>query len=841
MRVARFASFRHVRPVCAQADYWTLDLYGVRSNSSTSTSCSARLCSFWTTLPTSWGTGRRCRGGQATLRWCIDLRLGFLARIRHSSCVRLCLSASSVKHWFQYRCERKLVYETMDREARAAIPIAERTESAPWAEVGVEYEREVVAAYAAEAGVRMLWPRAGRSDLGEEMSLGFLRGVGGYTVAHQLALTGTLALRQHLGLESVDVDFRRGFVDLVLVTEVHGRRRFRLVDVKSTHEALSFHKLQVAWYAWMLRGVLEENGIEGEVDREAEIWHRPKAGGGPPCERTVFWLRSYESIVLDWTGRELRGALKRTVRPGKDDTQFHVYFKCEQCRFLPHCERAISDDLAPAQWDVSAVAGLSHTSKASLRWLGIRTVGDFARERARVLSRDVTDWSLSTSGAELVARADALLRQEVRRMPGRVTLRMPPCAEVKVFLVADKDPMTGRLATLAARVIEGEVERWTEIRTISSLAEEAIAIREVLAPAVATLRAVDARNRGGAASILHIYVYEPAESRDLAEAMARHLGDPEILRTVLELVRMFPSEQTLPEPEYRGHHHLPSCALRSVLEDLYAIPAKVSYDLANVSRSLAALRDGPRDGYAPAEAFARPFSSRLALSQCRDLEEGRAERGAIEQDVAARLSAMVGLATWLEKTNARTQESDRFLRLDKKPFRLHALTDPLRAPDLDVLRAQSLLASRAGLMEALERLAEPVDRRRARRACIADLRLLDFREGPRSHWLIFEAPGGSHDAELRPGDLMLLLTHGHPDHLLDPALWSDVRVELADAGSGGPRKLALRITARTFESKTFQTLWARRTEPWILDKGFADYNTDRLQKFFSDLDAGADS
>jgi serine/threonine protein kinase len=45
---------------------------------------------------------------------------------------------------------------------------------------------------------------------------------------------------------------------------------------------------------------------------------------------------------------------------------------------LPHCSRTVADDLPHDAWDVSAVAGLSQTSKPTLVQLGIRTVGALA-------------------------------------------------------------------------------------------------------------------------------------------------------------------------------------------------------------------------------------------------------------------------------------------------------------------------------------------------------------------------------------------------------------------------------------------------------------------------------
>ena len=92
---------------------------------------------------------------------------------------------------------------------------------------------------------------------------------------------------------------------------------------------------------------------------------------------------------------------------------------------------------------------------------------------------------------------------------------------------------------------------------------------------------------------------------------------------LLHLVRLFPPEDIVPEPEFRGAHHLPATAVRTVIEQLYALPTQVSYDLRQVSHALAAV-GAIADPYVPQKAFERPFSSLLSIEVIRGLREGRA-------------------------------------------------------------------------------------------------------------------------------------------------------------------------------------------------------------------------
>ncbi|WP_437723734.1 hypothetical protein [Sorangium sp. So ce861] len=746
--------------------------------------------------------------------------------------MKLSLSASAIKNWFQYRCERKLVYETIDQRLRKTIPILEQTLPAPWADFGREYEGEVVSAYAKVSGVRLLAPPSGESDLGERMSLEFLQGSTGTTAAYQLVLTGTSALRRDLGLEGMDIEFRRGIVDLLLAQQVGGRRVLRLVDIKSTHAALPFHKMQLAWYGWMLRGVLEQNAVDASVDVIGEIWHRSAGVPAEPWKVSAFPLRSYEAVIQDFARRELREAVARTVHPERDDTRFHIYFKCEQCSYLLHCGMAIADALPPRQLDVSAVPGMSQQSKSTLRRMQITTVGALIDGRGQVLQPTVADWRLSTHGREIVERAAAIVAGAPHHVPGRVTLRMPPKTHVQIHLVADRDPMAARLATVGASVIEEGTEIARVIRLVARAEDEAGALLKALGVVRDALRRAHEANVRGAANVAHVFVFEPAESADLAEALGRNLHDPRIVSELIELVRIFPPDFVVPEPSYRGYHHLPASALRSVVEELFALPARVSYDLARVSAALATSRPAPKDPYVPAREFARPFSSRLSLARCREIAEGGVDQKPIVDDVGARLSAMAGLVAWLEATDAALAPPDRFLRLKKAPFKLHATVDPLNAPSLEILRAQALLEKHTGLVATLHELAQPVERRRSRLSSIGPMRLVkqDMGKGG-GVWFLFKKPAEAIDADIAPGDFMLLLSDGHPDRVLDPSIWNQLSVKLHPP-KDDPSLLFLTMGRKVFESPVFQECLARLgNDGWILDRGYFDVNSERLATF----------
>jgi hypothetical protein len=87
--------------------------------------------------------------------------------------VSLYLSASTVKSWFQYRCPRKTRYQTLSRKERSAIPILRDLVTPPWAMLGNQFERQVVARLETETAV--LRPAFGEDCLSQTLSVAFLR------------------------------------------------------------------------------------------------------------------------------------------------------------------------------------------------------------------------------------------------------------------------------------------------------------------------------------------------------------------------------------------------------------------------------------------------------------------------------------------------------------------------------------------------------------------------------------------------------------------------------------------------------------------------------------------
>lgn len=755
-------------------------------------------------------------------------------------------SGSTIKSWFQYRCERKTRYELFTDDELNAVPVVKVVKRKAWADEGVEYENRVVAKLGRDHHV--LLPTRRRDPLEEKLTAAFLRGTSPARYAAQANLTprGTPGF-----LAGTDLALKRNLPDLIrrAPKEVGGAPVFTVIDVKATRRATAFHKTQVAFYVRVLEALLAEMGlpVASSLDDHGEIWRIPDDGfaSGEDWFVERFALPPYLRLVDDFCVNILPGIAKKVVSPNYDETFFHLYFKCEQCDFIDHCLKSISAE-SPGDWDVSAAPGLTHEGKRSLHKLHIRSVSALSEASGLAARRDI-GWSLSRRAPLLVGRARALVSGDVIRTPEEHTFLMPPRADVVFLVSVDHDPVDDRIAAIGYRKVEGGriVRERIEVPQSSSLDDEAAAIIQVLAALIEDLGALDRTNAGLPESEgvhAHIFFYEPAEATSLQRAIGRHLDHEMIRNGLLHLVRLFPPEDVVPEPEFRGMHHLPATAVRSVVEQLFALPVSVSHDLRQVSQALTKVGGGP--AYSPDAGFYRQFSSLLSIDVIRPIREGDADAlpiEAVRNDVSKRLGALQGVVSWLFAQSAAAEAAGGkpLLRLAKKPFRFHATFDPLDAVDLDVLVACELLENRTGLLEALINLAQPSDRRRDAGRSLARLKLRHHEVKGGMAYLVFDVPEASRAAELGPGSFSLILTDDDPDLRLDMSNWPQCSCRILAPSANHPDRpdrVAVSMPKSTYQGPVMQSLLRDTPEGgWHIDQAFGDVNTARAAAFLSNL------
>lgn len=753
----------------------------------------------------------------------------------------LSFTASIIKSWFQYRCERQVVYDAMPRTDLEQIPDLKPVVQSEWSKLGVNYEDQVIEAMRQRDPTQVLGPPHGEKALPEKLALAFLRRQRREEMAYQVRLRTSRWLRDTLRL-SDGISLTEGRADLVKVeSDETGHPVFRIVDIKATQAPTLFHRTQIAFYSLMLRGWLYEAQLPGTASEKAEIWHFPAGKSEGEPIKSEFALRGYEAMVIDFFHRNAPKFLERTVDAGRDDTFFHIYFKCEACKYLKYCERAISGG-QPSSWDVSAVPGMSHESKATLLKSGLSSVGQLATSGVSGLKSQ--SWALGQRAEMLRARAKSLLDNRCEVHENRYSLLMPPRVDLAIFLVVDTDPAEGNLLSIGCLIkCRDEQKFHISVLPKSDDRAESAALIDVLSQVVQALTWADAHNQDQPQEPIHahIFVYEPSEAADLQRALGRHLDHPSLRKGLLHLVRIFPPEQVVPEPEYKGAQHLPATALRTIVEQLLSLPVRVTHDLRQVTQALAAASPPLTDPYVPDPKLERRFSSRLSVDAGRQLRSQEIAPELIEHDVTLRLRAMAGLENWLISANSRAREP--FLRLKKAPFRFQETIDPLHADDLDILLAQQLLESRAALLSCLMTLAQPSAQRIARNNCYGNLRLEKHGSSQYGHWMHFKIPPESAACELSNADLDLILTRDEADVRLDPGRWSAHRVRIAPRDPKyGRDSLLVNVHHGVFKSASFQAMMRRaEAADWHIDQIHVDRTTERLVAFLRYISEGEDS
>ena len=290
---------------------------------------------------------------------------------------------------------------------------------------------------------------------------------------------------------------RRSFADLIRREVTSNGPCFRVIDIKATRSARAFHKTQVAFYALLLRTILSEIGNAGSVDPQGEVWRIPDDGNAEDDAWVIeeFALAPFLRLVEDFCGTTLPTIASKVVAPGRDETFFHVYFKCEQCAYLPHCIQAVGPARSSRVRDVSAVPGLSHEAKRTLLSIEVGSVDQLAALGGGVGRIDGVGWSLSRHADLLVSRARALREGSVQSGPEPHSFLMPPRADAAVYLVADHDPVDDTLVTLGYRYVdEAGVRDHIEVLPTADRVAEADALVRVFGRLIADLQAIDFHN-----------------------------------------------------------------------------------------------------------------------------------------------------------------------------------------------------------------------------------------------------------------------------------------------------------------------------------------------------------
>ena len=551
------------------------------------------------------------------------------------------------------------------------------------------------------------------------------------TLLAQVRLEGTLGTIPAVGI-----------ADLVrLQAPTPGRLRLRVMDMKASREDKVEHRIQVAFYAQLLRRIVRAEGWE--IDDISGAILRPDE---PPSE---FDLLPYEEALVLMLEPPM-GVLHRMASAGMADAAYHLSYRCDGCSLSGLCAKEAAESRS-----LSLVPFLSQAEKRSLERAGVTTVEDLAalkvpanlrmvaapgqEERVAILS---AQWPVGASLDLHVQRARA-----VGRVPGRDSGAAPylldpplgtlPSREshpdlVQVYLDAQHDFVADRLYMLAALVVGPGVKRdagstiveMVDRRAGMDPAAEADAEGLLIERFTRKLLATIGSAAGAATGTLHFYLYDTHDQRKLLEGLERHLERLAAIPSFLDLLTETPAlSQAMVSflaAEVRDRMNL-----GLLCHSLPTVATTLGYSWSEGDRRLDRIFErGMFDGdghLADGRAFARlaRFGSQIPLEYVyaawRELPDGpvRDAIGTISpEDVVALGRARVRALAHVESVFAVKN-----VLLEKRALPLGRLADPgltsaREAPAISTLLLEFLqLEHHARLQDLLLHFTLPLDRR----------------------------------------------------------------------------------------------------------------------------------
>ncbi|MFN7972314.1 MAG: AAA domain-containing protein [Acidobacteriota bacterium] len=740
-------------------------------------------------------------------------------------------------------CERNLWYRLHPDETKAIVEdygVEIPGISPLLAQKGFEHERDVIAAFEAQRGheVRDL------TGMAVEVTLAALAERGSRPLL--------LAQASVRGLLAPHVE-GRGIADLIEIRrDPDDRVRLAIMDMKRSRSDKVEHRLQVAFYAVLLRGMARDAGVALSELTGAIL--------RPGVEPSRFELPPWEECIAILA----TGAVRRVGAASREEATYHLAPRCDGCRMSAVCfrEAAITRSL-------SLVPFLTLPEMHALQAAGVRTVDELAELKvldpaARSLSISpgkeaiveavASSWPVAANIDLHVQRARAASKRlggDVAALPrlldapfGTLPSREAHPDLVQVFLDVQYDYVEDRLWALAAEVVGRASTSVAHVASVGGIASGTAAseveggllgrFADELMPAIH-------RAAGSDFPTLHVYLYGRVDLRRLCEGLERHLERGGGIAPLFELLTQAPAlGQTMVSllgAEVRerlnlgslGHGLVPvASALGFSWGDLAATFSEGTFDGAGT------LPDGR--SYERAARFSSDLPLLYAYGAWGKLPPseasgpyGRATLPDLQRFVAARARALVHVESSFAVKNR---------SIEKRPVPLGRLVRESQERAARPRRLADRLAvflhyeHHAHLEETLAYLARPLDRRVASGKTLLARSLRDAESGRASFRLDFESleldPAvGIAALSVRENDWMVVseAENTHP--------WDIARGRLAIVHSLEGDALTVELVDMTFPRARFRyphrnAMAIQRGRRYALDPMLDDIGGERL-------------
>jgi hypothetical protein len=434
------------------------------------------------------------------------------------------ITATKLAHYVTTlgRCERFLRFALYPDEFDALknrYNVTTETLSPMLAEAGNAFEREVVREVGARATVINL-----QNKKAHEFVKVLRQQPLGRVLYYQVSLAGIIG--------RIECE---GIADLIEITrQIDETVDAVVIDVKASRRESTRFRLQIAFYARLLRETLVRAGVQCNSVRGAVVSREDNL---TTVEPEHFELGLYEDEIERLIALP-HSDLERALAKSLDEATYHLSSKCDGCPHNPVC----FIDTAERE-DLSLVPLLTATEKRALQSSGIKSARQLAElmtydrrgmepapgheaDVARISKR----WPLGGRLPTLVQRARGALKQFDDNIEAKQYIlgsgfgslpdsqRYPDL--IKVFIDAQCDYIEDRIYLMAGLIVAPD--RTIEVVEMADLPPDAGVERDLLITWLKKLLQKIAEAAGVDFAPLHIYLFDRNDQSVLLSALTRH-------------------------------------------------------------------------------------------------------------------------------------------------------------------------------------------------------------------------------------------------------------------------------------------------------------------------------
>jgi hypothetical protein len=331
-----------------------------------------------------------------------------------------------------------------------------------------------------------------------------------------------------------------GIADIIVIEPGDaGGIRVTVGDAKASRNDRPEHRIQVAFYALLVRQLAERAGITIEEMRGC-IWRVPQHDEDE--QPVAFDLRAYEEAVELLADEE--GAVSRIADGSREEARFHLTYKCDGCLYNALCTREAAE-----RESVELVSFMSQRDRLALERHGVSdvtalaTLKDLPAKGSNASALPVatgketlvhalnTEWPLGANLDLHVQRARATAHnwfEDIERLTwihrsgfGSMPSREAYPDLVQVFVDAHHDYVEDRVFLISGLVVGANDER--EIIELAEAPPTEDAEGELVVRWVTRVLEAVRSVAGASEAILHVYVYDTYDQAVLLDAVRRHL------------------------------------------------------------------------------------------------------------------------------------------------------------------------------------------------------------------------------------------------------------------------------------------------------------------------------